>query len=75
MQLSRKARESGTGSSRLPGMPIMDVFASATVFTDKRNAASDRGGTMASHALSPVAATAGALWRWAAIRRRLYGNR
>jgi len=67
--------ESGTGSSRLSGSLVMDVLASATVLTGERNAAPDRGGTMAAHAPSPGAATAGALWRWAAIRRRLYGHR
>ena len=32
-------------------------------------------GSLASQAPRPCATTAGELWRWTAIRRRLYGNR
>jgi protein-S-isoprenylcysteine O-methyltransferase Ste14 len=59
--------------SCLCGKLGMDGLASVTVLTGARNAAPDRGGTMASHAPSP--ATAGEFGRWAALRRRLYGNR
>ena len=57
------------------GKKVRLVQLEGTVLTGERNAAPDCGGTMTFQAPSPCAATAGVLWRWAAIHRRRYGHR